>query len=1493
MKLLKMHVENFGRLQDFSFNFDEGLNVILEENGWGKTTMASFLKAMLYGFEPGAFDADRDKERRQYKPWQGGTYGGWLEFETSEGTYRVTRTFGEDLRSDKVEIIDLSTGKEAPFEADRLGESLFHLDAGAFERSIYIPQNSFLAENNYDGIQARLSSLISKVNDADTYGKASGDLNQKIRSYERADSRGEIEHLNWSLTERAAEKQEIDRSIAKQKELRSNLYMVDDSIRKADQFIKLLTEKHDDAVRSIQKRTTSNDLLRKLNDEIDSLNSSQQSIKRALGGDVPSLKQIEDSRIERENLKSENEQFEKDVEQRTQLYADLTQIMTRFHNQLPNEAKLEEISASDKELHGIEFAIEQEEKRFHDIAVPEGYTLVMKASETDPGYVDSYREAVAKQEPMRELATNAQIRSSEIRSEEESWRNAQRGYQGLHDAVLKAEKNFEDMQGYSPEETSPDIEKLDELKERETVLIDEAASLLPLIEKEDSDLMETRKTYQTLHARSVKLSNTLTKNDIYSPEQIEDVIKEVEELETLQNEVMDRQDIIWNNVLREEEKKILKENKGELPEENSVSEMKKKYQTIQDKEAYRNNTVSKLNTEKGWAANHAQNILEIDKTISELPNPGEEPSMGLGIGILLVGAIAVAVGAVLAFRLKLEYAGISLAGILLMVIGGMLLNSTSTKRTVYRTQLDEYNTQKEEKEKEKGRVQNELESIEKEVKELSENVEKADEELTKERTELNGWIAKYGNGKTEVSEEAITRIGENAEKVRSLREKESMIAEHEEFVNKNNEYIKKELNRISGTYRVIRGMDVPEALNMLHHSEKEYEKLEDRCNQAVQEEEAFLSECGFSEEMLKGETPILPSEARKRYEQVQRDIEEISAERSEIDQRYQGIDRLGYDAAAQELTNRTKKYVAVKEQRDNAVSAESKYLSDVGQTHETITQPESQKHVELMNEKAEDESKFEKLLQQVMTVLMGVGLEFKEGDNLFAIISKGESYLADYDHYDSLKKEYEANIAGLKKSEAEKTQELNTRMEILRGIYEELPVTERVSKVHTDRASAIHLAETIKEIDARCTKLGASRRQRADEIAKFDHTYGYLMNPQDDIFGEISEKTVEYWKHDDSLEALQKQVDELKKEIEMIPSDCDEVERDTTRKITELEDRKKLIMIERSKADARIREIDRMLESYPKLVNTIRELVEKKEKAVNELRLLRKTSNILRQARENLSGRYYFRVEDQFNNYMKVWLNSDVFRGIIDENLNVSIEENGLTREADRYSTGYCDLIDFCMRMALVDTLFENEKPFLIFDDPFVNLDEDRLEGAMELLNAMASVHQIIYFVCHPVRAKDAGLDPDRKKEFRMLAERTLNMQDRKETAQRSSGRKADFGNSLYQLSTTPAPFAPEDPQYVIREKEFRLSFVLTDPDTKLNNRTYELFFVNEDGDVISNRKILELNHNELMPYDIKFRINVPEHSSGRADLLVKRSASDDFEIEARFPFRVVMNLPS
>ena len=81
MRLLRLHIENFGCLSNFDLELQEGLNVLLQENGWGKSTLAAFLRAMFYGLEGERKKGYFENDRLRYKPWNGGHFGGSLEFE--------------------------------------------------------------------------------------------------------------------------------------------------------------------------------------------------------------------------------------------------------------------------------------------------------------------------------------------------------------------------------------------------------------------------------------------------------------------------------------------------------------------------------------------------------------------------------------------------------------------------------------------------------------------------------------------------------------------------------------------------------------------------------------------------------------------------------------------------------------------------------------------------------------------------------------------------------------------------------------------------------------------------------------------------------------------------------------------------------------------------------------------------------------------------------------------------------------------------------------------------------------------------------------------------------------------------------------------------------------------------------------------------------------------------------------------------------------------
>jgi len=79
------------------------------------------------------------------------------------------------------------------------------------------------------------------------------------------------------------------------------------------------------------------------------------------------------------------------------------------------------------------------------------------------------------------------------------------------------------------------------------------------------------------------------------------------------------------------------------------------------------------------------------------------------------------------------------------------------------------------------------------------------------------------------------------------------------------------------------------------------------------------------------------------------------------------------------------------------------------------------------------------------------------------------------------------------------------------------------------------------------------------------------------------------------------------------------------------------------------------------------------------------------------------------------------------------ITKNGL-KGIDQYSRGYQTIITLCMRLALIDCLYPKEKPFVVFDDPFVNFDDEKLELCKNLMSDIANHYQIIYFTCHDSR---------------------------------------------------------------------------------------------------------------------------------------------------------------
>ena len=218
MLLKRCHILGFGKLQDFTYDFSEGFNLICTANGWGKSTFAAFLRAMFYGLPQTTKKNLDEAERKKYKPWNGGVMGGSLIFEVNGKEYRAERTFGKKEAEDTFRLIDLSTNLESGDFSAELGKELFGLDKEAYSRSTYLPQNKIFVDGMNDSIAKKLGKMAEGEDDGGNYEKAYETLEELRKKYipdRQKDEKGYVAELKKEITRTEAK-------LAKCRESREN-----------------------------------------------------------------------------------------------------------------------------------------------------------------------------------------------------------------------------------------------------------------------------------------------------------------------------------------------------------------------------------------------------------------------------------------------------------------------------------------------------------------------------------------------------------------------------------------------------------------------------------------------------------------------------------------------------------------------------------------------------------------------------------------------------------------------------------------------------------------------------------------------------------------------------------------------------------------------------------------------------------------------------------------------------------------------------------------------------------------------------------------------------------------------------------------------------------------------------------------------------------------------------------------------------------------------
>ncbi len=182
MKIKKLKINSFGKLENTEIEFSDNINIISGKNESGKSTLLKFIISMFYGISKnknGKTIPDFDK----YKPWEKEEYSGKLNYTLDDGNeYEIYREFKK-----KTPIIydQAKNDITKQYSMDKSKESLFFFEQTGITEENFLAscvseqENLRLSNTMKNSIIQRLSNIVSTGNESTSYKKAIDKINKE------------------------------------------------------------------------------------------------------------------------------------------------------------------------------------------------------------------------------------------------------------------------------------------------------------------------------------------------------------------------------------------------------------------------------------------------------------------------------------------------------------------------------------------------------------------------------------------------------------------------------------------------------------------------------------------------------------------------------------------------------------------------------------------------------------------------------------------------------------------------------------------------------------------------------------------------------------------------------------------------------------------------------------------------------------------------------------------------------------------------------------------------------------------------------------------------------------------------------------------------------------------------------------------------------------------------------------------------------------------
>lgn len=241
----------------------------------------------------------------------------------------------------------------------------------------------------------------------------------------------------------------------------------------------------------------------------------------------------------------------------------------------------------------------------------------------------------------------------------------------------------------------------------------------------------------------------------------------------------------------------------------------------------------------------------------------------------------------------------------------------------------------------------------------------------------------------------------------------------------------------------------------------------------------------------------------------------------------------------------------------------------------------------------------------------------------------------------------------------------------------------------------------------------------------------------EDCFGEIRERLSAY-------QALKRQAEEaensaklyaLQKGLNPMLIDASEKESESAdTNINALTEEVKRLSDARYSLQTKLLSLFEIISTEDVLREERLELADRLSKAEGEHTVTLKAAEHLKAAKERLTAKYLGKMRTAFNSYVESITEENASAFALDTDFSLNKTEKGLTNKILAYSLGTQEIYSLITRLALVDALYENNKPFIILDDPFCHFDDKRCRAALKAIEKISVDKQIIYLTCSDSR---------------------------------------------------------------------------------------------------------------------------------------------------------------